>query len=245
MADLTRRATRFAASLGLTWDGEAVRSASGDVVVWTQGGWWRTADAGGNHHNPSTALMAYGRYLGAEPEPDETMAGLRAEVDRLRARVTELEAPGECQSLHKLRAEVERMRVERDAARALLVRCHAHIADGIGDWRPLADDLRAALPAEPPTPPADRTEAPTLADRAAAHGLVRDADVGGWWHRPAGRRPSGYNALVWSVDEDQWTWIPESTPERERLDGPRFATEDEALGAALSWLDAGCPEVPR
>jgi hypothetical protein len=41
-----------------------------------------------------------------------------AEVERLQARVTELETPGECNSLHKLRAEVEAMRLERDAARA-------------------------------------------------------------------------------------------------------------------------------
>lgn len=36
--------------------------------------------------------------------------GARSEVDRLRIRVAELEAPGECQSLHKLRAEVERLK---------------------------------------------------------------------------------------------------------------------------------------
>ena len=43
---------------------------------------------------------------------------LEKERDRLAARVLHLEAPGECQSLHKLRAEVERVEAERDAALA-------------------------------------------------------------------------------------------------------------------------------
>jgi hypothetical protein len=167
---------------------------------------------------------------------------LHGEIVRLRARVTELEAPGECQSLHKLRAEVERMRVERDAARALLVRCHAHIADGIGDWRPLADDLHAALPAEPPTPPADRTEAPTLAQRAAAHGLVRGR---AWWSRTD---HEDQPALVWEGSErfaGRWFWCPEAAAYWRERAADGFATEDEALSAALSWLDAGCPTVGR
>jgi len=38
----------------------------------------------------------------------EDLATARAEVERLQARVADLEAPGECQSLHRLRALLRR-----------------------------------------------------------------------------------------------------------------------------------------
>lgn len=40
------------------------------------------------------------------------VGALAAEITALRAHITELEAPGECQSIHKLRAEVARLQVE-------------------------------------------------------------------------------------------------------------------------------------
>jgi hypothetical protein len=65
-------------------------------------------DALANHPNdPDLNVVAV---------PCADLLGLLDERDRLAARVLELEAPGECQSMHKLRAEVE---AERDEARAL------------------------------------------------------------------------------------------------------------------------------
>lgn len=46
---------------------------------------------------------------------------LAAKVKRLQARITELEAPGECQSIHKLRAEVEELRLTLARASAFEV----------------------------------------------------------------------------------------------------------------------------
>jgi hypothetical protein len=63
-------------------------------------------------HGLPPEVMALGN--GFHPEP--VVLGLLDDRDRLAARVIELEAPGECQSLHKLRAEVVRVEAERDAA---------------------------------------------------------------------------------------------------------------------------------
>lgn len=60
---------------------------------------------------PVTAAEAH--YLAAV-SPDVVM-GLLDERDRLAARVLELEAPGECQSLHKLRAERDELAAEVSA----------------------------------------------------------------------------------------------------------------------------------
>lgn len=77
-----------------------------------------------------------------------------------------------------------------------------------------------------------------LLERAAAHGLTRDDELGMWL------RNGSVLALVWAVAApgDEWSWEPESAP-FDAPPPPRFATEAEALTAALYWLDAGEPEV--
>ena len=64
------------------------------------------------HHTPPCPLC---EGSGLTPDARRMTAqrdAARAERDAALARVAELEAPGECQSLHKLRAEVERLKVE-------------------------------------------------------------------------------------------------------------------------------------
>ena len=77
---------------------------------------------------------------------------------------------------------------------------------------------------------------PDILERAAAHGLDRRPD--GWF------RDVGAHALVWRAGA-AWFWAPETWPVNRLPYAPRFATEAEALAAALDWLDAGEPEVSR
>lgn len=46
------------------------------------------------------------------------LTSLQAKVDDLAARVAELEAPGECASIHKLQAQLQAVKAERDAYRS-------------------------------------------------------------------------------------------------------------------------------
>jgi len=58
--------------------------------------------------DPATDEHPTGQIARALLAAREDLATARAEVERLQARVAELEAPGECQSLHKLRALLRR-----------------------------------------------------------------------------------------------------------------------------------------
>jgi len=58
--------------------------------------------------DPATDEHPTGQLARALLAAREDLATARAEVERLQARVAELEAPGECQSLHKLRALLRR-----------------------------------------------------------------------------------------------------------------------------------------
>lgn len=73
---------------------------------------------------------------------------------------------------------------------------------------------------------------PELEARAAAHGLVRGRS---WWGRA--RYPA---ALVFAPD-NSLTWYFQPERSHTSRDRRAFATEAEALTAALDWLDAGEP----
>jgi len=58
--------------------------------------------------DPTTNEHPTGQLARALLAAREDLATARAEVERLQARVADLEAPGECQSLHRLRALLRR-----------------------------------------------------------------------------------------------------------------------------------------
>ena len=67
---------------------------------------------GPDHHTPPCPSCEGSGLAPGAREMAAQRNVARAERDAALARVTELEAPGECQSLHKLRAEVARLEAE-------------------------------------------------------------------------------------------------------------------------------------